>query len=246
MKFILFIKDYQAVILATVFAVIFVSEHLVPQRKIHRVLKHDLINFFFGAINVSISFSAGFYFSKYLNWAETKKFGLLFQFTINPFLKLIIVLIIADVLMYWWHRFNHVIPFLWRFHSFHHKDEQMNSTTGIRFHSIELLLSFIFRMFFYPLIGITGFEVVIFSTIHFSMILFHHSNISITDKIDKLVRIFITSPGMHRIHHSNKLEETNSNYTSILSCWDWVFGSYVKKPKEEIIFGISESGVRLE
>ncbi len=246
MKIILFIKNYQTFILATVFALIFVSEHLVPQRKIRHVLKHDLINFFFGAINVVISFSAGFYFSKYLNWAEAKKFGLLIKFPIDPVLKLATVLIIADILMYWWHRFNHVIPFLWRFHSFHHKDEQMNSTTGIRFHVIELFISFIFRMFFYPLIGITGFEVIIFSTVHFSMILFHHSNISITDKIDKLVRIFITSPGMHRIHHSNKLEETNSNYTSILSCWDWVFGSYVKKSKEEIIFGIPGSGVRLE
>ncbi len=98
MKFILFIKNYQAFILATVFALIFISEHLVPQKKIHQVLKHDLINFFFGAINVTISFSAGFYFSKYLNWAETKKFGLLFQLPINPIFKLVIIIIIAGIL----------------------------------------------------------------------------------------------------------------------------------------------------
>ena len=174
----------------------------------------------------------------YLDWCTTKFHGLLYQFNASFLFITILAFIISDILMYWWHRFNHTISFLWRFHSFHHLDMKMNSTTSVRFHLVELLFSFIFRMIWYPLFGISSLMVIIFSTVHFSMIIFHHSNIRISPWADKIVRLVITSPGMHRIHHSNRWEETNSNYTSILSCWDWVFGTYVHSSKGEIVFGV--------
>jgi sterol desaturase/sphingolipid hydroxylase (fatty acid hydroxylase superfamily) len=234
--FINYIEEYRIYIIATFFALIFIWENILPQRRFAKLFKHNLFNFGIGAVNLLLTFFGGLYFAKYLDWFQLNGIGLLFN--IFPAFAFALSLIIADILMYWWHRFNHTIPFLWRFHSFHHLDSEMNATTAIRFHAVELFFSFIFRMVFYPIFGISNSAVLVFSTIHFSMIIFHHSNIYLHEKIDKIVRLFIASPGMHRIHHSNKWQETNSNYTSILSCWDWIFGSYVRKPGEEIVFGV--------
>ena len=236
-----FIIVNQKYILAIVFVLIYAWENLSPQKQFTGVVKHNLQNVIIGAINLVITFFGGLYFAKYLDWCELHKFGLLFFVSASFPVKALLAFIIADIIMYWWHRLNHRISFLWRFHSFHHLDLQMNSTTAIRFHVFELLLSFIFRMLLYPLFGINSVMVIIFSTIHFTMIIFHHSNIRITHSADKFVRLFITSPEMHRIHHSDRWEETNSNYTSILSCWDWIFGSYVHKPKGEIVFGVPDT-----
>ena len=233
-----FIIANQKYILATVFVLIFTWENILPQRHFADISKHNLQNFTIGAVNLVITFVCGLYFAKYLDWCGHNLHGVLFFIPGSFSVKVIFSIIIADIIMYWWHRLNHTIPFFWQFHSFHHQDAQMNSTTSVRFHILELVFSFIFRMIWYPIFGSTSLMVIIFSTIHFSMIIFHHSNIKIYPSIDKLIRMVITSPGMHRIHHSNKLEETNSNYTSILSCWDWVFGSYVSKAKGEIKFGL--------
>ena len=233
-----FIISNQKYILGLVFVLIFTWENLLPQRIFSGLAKHNIKNFIIGAVNLVISFIGGVYFSKYLDWFSIKHPGLLNLMNVSATIKMVLAILIADILMYWWHRLNHTIAFLWLFHSFHHLDLQMNSTTAIRFHLIELVLSFLFRMVWYPLLGINSLMVIIFSTIHFSMIIFHHSNIRLPLYADKLIRLFITSPGMHRIHHSNRWEETNSNYTSILSCWDWVFGSYVSDPVSDIKFGV--------
>ncbi len=243
MTFITFIEEYRIYIIATFFALIFFWENILPQRRFPKLFKHNLFNFAIGAINILLIFFGGLYFAKYLDWFQLKGIGLFYN--LSPVFAFTLSLLTADLLMYWWHRFNHTVPFLWRFHSFHHLDSAMNATTAVRFHAMELFFSFIFRMMFYPVFGISNSVVLVFSTIHFSMIVFHHSNIYLPERIDKIVRLFIASPGMHRIHHSNKWEETNSNYTSILSCWDWVFGSYVKEPKEDIIFGVPVSRISL-
>lgn len=237
--FINIIQHNRAIIIGIVFTIIFLWENIIPQRRFTGLFAHNLINFGYGLMNLIISFSGGYYFSKYLDWMQVNFGGLLTLVSVKW--SLISGLMIADILMYWWHRINHIHAFFWRFHSFHHKDEQMNTTTAVRFHIMELLFSFVFRMIFYPLFGISSMTLLIFSTIHFIMIIFHHSNIYIGHKIDRIIRIFITSPEMHRIHHSDKWEETNSNYTSILACWDWVFRSYVHKPKEDIKFGLPEN-----
>lgn len=240
-----FITTYQKYILAFVFAMIFVWENILPQRYFSELSRHNTKNFLIGGINVILTFFLGIFFSQYLNWFNKNYHGLIQYMSIPLTYKIVVALVAADILMYWWHRLNH-ITFLWRFHSFHHEDLQMNSTTGMRFHVGELILSYVFRMIWYPLFGINSMLVLLFSTIHFSMIIFHHSNIRISATADKVLRWVITSPGMHRIHHSNKWKETNSNYTSILSCWDWIFRSYVHKPEGEINFGVpyTESGVQ--
>lgn len=238
MNLLVFLEKYRTLLVGLIFVLIFLWENVIPQRRFTGLLKHNLQNIGYGIVNIVVTFLGGYYFSKYLDWFTNQKFSIHFQNTGWP--SILILFLIMDLLMYWWHRFNHTLPFLWRFHAMHHRDTKMNSTTAVRFHMVELILSYVFRAFLYPLFGITSVALLIFSTVHFIMIIFHHSNVYINKRVDNFIRLFIASPQMHRIHHSNKWEETNSNYTSIFSCWDWVFRSYVHKPAEEITFGIPQ------
>lgn len=147
---------------------------------------------------------------------------------------------LMDLLMYWWHRFNHTLKFLWRFHKFHHKDEKMNSTTTLRFHIIELWLSVILKAAFFLVMGFSFLPVLIYEIIFFTVVLIHHSNIRITEKFDNIYRAVFSSPLMHRIHHSNKRKETDTNYSSVFSGWDRLFGTYKKEAESLIVFGVEE------
>ena len=114
----------------------------------------------------------------------------------------------------------------------------MNSTSALRFHSIELLLSYAIRFIVFPLLGLNVAAILLRAIILFPVIVFHHSNISITQKFDQLLRYLFVTPHMHRIHHSKLREEMNSNYGSVFPYWDWLFKSYTSKPAKEIEFGI--------
>ncbi len=145
-----------------------------------------------------------------------------------------------DLVMYWWHRCNHLIRFFWRFHKFHHLDTRMNTTTALRFHTVELLFSTLLKSWVFVVMGYSFIPVIIYETLFFTAIVIHHSNIKISVGFDAGYRKLFSSPLMHRIHHSNRMAETNSNYGSVFSFWDRLFGSYTKVAKEEIIFGVDE------
>lgn len=140
--------------------------------------------------------------------------------------------------MYWWHRVNHEYRFLWQFHRFHHMDEKMNSTTAIRFHAVEILLSYVLRFRLLPLLGID--IAAFFCTALFFFPLFYFTTpmcVFQKDGTSSYVSFFVT-PRMHRIHHSKIRKETDSNYGSVFPYWDALFGSYVHKPSREIEFGV--------
>ena len=140
--------------------------------------------------------------------------------------------------MYWWHRANHELPFLWFFHKFHHKDEKMSTSTVLRFHPGELIMSFLVKTVIFVLLGIHSWIIIFYGIILFVVITFHHSNLFISDKVDFFLRNFIASPKMHRIHHSRIKSETNSNYGSVFPYWDKIFRTYIKTPSKPVEFGI--------
>jgi len=140
-------------------------------------------------------------------------------------LNTIFTLIAFDIWMYFWHRMNHEIRFLWAFHKAHHSDIQMDSSTAFRFHPGELIFSTFARIPVFFILGITLNELIIYETLAVCLVIFHHSNIEIPKKIDKMLIPFIVSPNYHRIHHSDIWTETNSNYSSVLTVWDWIFRS---------------------
>ena len=137
-------------------------------------------------------------------------------------------ILILDLAIYWWHRLNHEIPFLWRFHEVHHLDERLDTTSAVRFHFGEVIMSAFARAIPILALGIPLTTVVIFELLVLLSAIFQHSNISLSPRLERaLSRVFIT-PSIHWVHHHAIRTDTDSNYGTILSIWDPIFGTRSK------------------
>ncbi len=228
----------QSFTLAILFVGLYASEHIFPQQNTPLDKKHDFGNVLIGALNLSIVFSGGYFLELLLIVCHAHHFGVLNLFFLPFVLNIILQVILADLVMYWWHRINHLLPILWRFHRFHHTDQKMNTTTTLRFHPVEQVASSMMKLALFPLLGFTTTGVLVYGFLFFPVILVHHSNIKVSEKIDSFYRKVFISPLMHRIHHSKIKMETDSNYGSVFPVWDIIFKSYVKKPRGGIEFGV--------
>lgn len=228
----------QPVILAVLFVGLYAAEHIFPQQYRKLDKKHDFKNIMVGAVNLLIVFTGGYFLAKLLIASKTTHFGILNLFTLPSIINLIIQVILIDLVMYWWHRVNHLFPLFWRFHRFHHLDEQLNSTTTLRFHPVEQVLSSVMKLGAFPLLGLTTFGVWIYGFLFFPIIIIHHSNIKLSERFDSIYRKIFISPMMHRIHHSVIKKEADSNYGSVFPVWDIIFKSYTKKSIGKIRFGV--------
>jgi sterol desaturase/sphingolipid hydroxylase (fatty acid hydroxylase superfamily) len=232
------LRSIEPYAIAIVFMATYIAEHALPQRKEITDYKHDVVNVLFGMINLTIAAIGGYYLQKLLIYTQQKNIGLLHLLDKFRWLQISVGFILLDIFMYWWHWANHRVHFLWKFHRFHHKDEKLNSTSAVRFHAAEILFSFVPRFCLFPVVGITVTMVVLYAIVLFPVIVFHHSNVRISEKMDRLFRNIFVTPRMHRIHHSKVVAETNSNYGSVFPYWDRLFHSYTPKPSGEIEFGV--------
>jgi sterol desaturase/sphingolipid hydroxylase (fatty acid hydroxylase superfamily) len=182
------------------------------------VLNGLILHFFFIALIV-----------RETNWIRENSFGFVHMFDMPVYLKAIAVFILFDLWMYLWHLVNHKIHFLWRFHRVHHSDIEMDATTSMRFHPGEIIYSSCLRLAIIPLIGINITQLLIYEMFLQAVIIFHHSNINLPEKLDRIIRMIIVTPNMHRIHHSTERSETNSNYSSVFSLWDRLNRTYRRK-----------------
>lgn len=174
-------------------------------------------------------------------WAAEQGFGLLHQFQLTLWEAGALSVVLFDGWMYLWHRINHIVPYLWRFHRVHHSDPRMDVTSGVRFHPGEIILSFLARIAVVPLLGLELWQLALYEALLLPVILFHHSNVAVPGRIDRLIRWVIVSPNMHRVHHSDFQPETDSNYASIFSIWDRLFRSYRwREDYHSIRFGLYE------
>jgi sterol desaturase/sphingolipid hydroxylase (fatty acid hydroxylase superfamily)/rhodanese-related sulfurtransferase len=175
------------------------------------------------------------------NWAAHNGFGLLNWTGAPPLWHALAAVLALDFWTYWWHRLNHRVPFLWRFHRAHHSDSHMDVTTASRFHIGEILFSNILRIPLILLLGIHVWEIVLYETALLAVIQFHHANIGLPSRLDQLIRFFIVTPAMHKVHHSRWQPETDSNYSSLLSVWDRIFRSFrLRDDPRAIQFGLDE------
>ena len=132
---------------------------------------------------------------------------------------------LLDLWIYWWHRANHRIPFLWRFHQVHHLDRWLDVTTAFRFHFGEVLLSALVRGVYIWVMGIQWQSVLLFESLVLICATFHHSNSRLPVSLEKPLSMFIITPSIHWIHHHAVKADTDSNYGTILSLWDRLFFS---------------------
>jgi len=141
---------------------------------------------------------------------------------------LIADILVLDMLIYWWHRLNHEIPFLWRFHEVHHLDEFLDVTSAVRFHFGEVLLSAGARAAVIILLGIPFASVIAFEVMVLLSAAFHHSNLKLPAGLERALSRIVVTPSIHWIHHHAIRRDTDSNYATIFSWWDLVFRSRSK------------------
>jgi sterol desaturase/sphingolipid hydroxylase (fatty acid hydroxylase superfamily) len=147
--------------------------------------------------------------------------------------------------MYGWHRSMHVCPLAWRFHRVHHTDRSMNVSTAYRFHPIEILSSSLPKLCLIWWLGIPSQVVLIYELVFTAIVALHHSNVRIPQSIEQICGYIFVTPGFHRIHHSQIITETNSNYGSVFSWWDRLFGTSQSRPDpEHIQLGIADDGTK--
>ncbi len=204
--------------------------------------RHVVRNLVLGAVNsvlVAVVF-AGLWVAA-AAWAEARGVGLLRLGALPGWLHAVLAVLLLDAWTYTWHRLNHRVPFLWRFHRVHHSDAQMDVTTASRFHTGEIVLSSLLRLPLIVTLGVTAWELVLYETLMFAVVQFHHANIALPSRVEAVVSKVIVTPAMHKVHHSRWQPETDSNYSAFLSVWDRLFRSFRRREAlHEVELGLVE------
>ena len=170
---------------------------------------------------------------------ERRRFGLLKKVTLPAWLEIALGIALLDYTLYLWHILTHRVPFLWRFHQAHHVDLDMDASTALRFHFGELLLSVPWRALQVFVFGICPFALSLWQTALLMEIMFHHSNVELSPRLERWLSRFLVTPRLHGIHHSIVVDEVNSNWSSGLTIWDWLHRTLrVDVPQEAITIGV--------
>lgn len=217
-------KYLTVIISVSVFGALLLTEQIAPLRKRkHPFLRRFLINmgltavvFMVGSVAVR---NAALQTSK---WSVSHSFGLVSVIPLPVWGRVVLGILLMDLTFYYWHRANHKIPLLWRFHNVHHLDPDMDVSTSFRFHFGEILYSTAFRVLQVFVLGIAPLTYVVYETIFACCTMFHHSNIRLPLQLERLLNKAIVTPRMHGIHHSAVRRESNSNFSVVFRCWDWL------------------------
>lgn len=175
-------------------------------------------------------------------WAEQQGWGLFSWLPLPPLLAHLLAFLALDLIVYGQHVLFHAVPFLWRLHLVHHADLDFDVTTGVRFHTLEMLLSLGIKAAAVILLGAPPLAVLLFEILLNATSLFNHGNVRLPPAIERLLRLFVVTPEMHRVHHSAQPQETNSNFGFNLPWWDYLFGTYRSQPAaghEKMTIGLS-------
>jgi sterol desaturase/sphingolipid hydroxylase (fatty acid hydroxylase superfamily) len=163
--------------------------------------------------------------------ASGRGFGLLNQTSWRLSVEVLIGFLVLDFVIWGQHWLFHKVPWLWRLHRMHHADLDIDVTTGLRFHPIEILISMLIKMATVALFGIPVVAVILFEVMLNATSMFNHSNVRMPAWLDRVLRVLVVTPDMHRVHHSIVRRETDSNYGFNLPWWDRLFGTYRAAPE---------------
>lgn len=165
-------------------------------------------------------------------WCEAQHMGLLAQSDLPDGLKVLLAIVAMDAVIYGQHVMFHRVGTLWRLHMVHHADKDLDVSSGLRFHPLEMMLSFAIKALAVCLLGAPVLAVLIFEVLLNALAMFNHGNVLLPGLFERRLRLLVVTPDMHRIHHSVLPQEHNSNFGFNLSCWDRMFGTYRPHPKQ--------------
>jgi sterol desaturase/sphingolipid hydroxylase (fatty acid hydroxylase superfamily) len=172
---------------------------------------------------------------------ERHRLGLLNRLRLHDPLRTIAGVLLLDYTLWWWHRANHQLPILWRSHRIHHLDRDLDASTALRFHYVEMALSVLLRAGQIRLLGTEPAIVERWNSVLIPCILFQHSNTRLPERLDRGLARLLVTPRMHGIHHADVAELTDSNWSSLFTLWDVLHGTLrLDVPQEHITIGVPE------
>ena len=183
------------------------------------VLNTALLRLVFPAAAVGVAIMAG-----------SQGWGLLNALGWPMWVEIVLAVVVLDLAIYCQHVIFHAVPALWRLHMVHHADLDFDLTTGVRFHPFEVVLSMVIKMAVVAALGAAPLAVILFELLLSATSIFNHGNIALPRAFDRLLRLIVVTPDMHRVHHSAIANETNSNFGFNLPWWDRLLGTYRAQP----------------
>ena len=225
--------ETRLVIFVGLFVILAVLEYLAPRRELRPVkIKRWFTNWalvILDSVLVRLLFKSAAVGGAL--WAADKGFGLFNVISAPPIVAIVVSFLVLDFAVWLSHLGSHKIPLLWRIHRMHHSDTDIDVTTAVRFHPLEILISMAWKYGVVVAIGAPAISVLAFEIVLNGGAMFNHSNLKLPLWLDRWLRLVIVTPDMHRVHHSSEVEETDSNYGFNLSIWDRMFATYVAQPR---------------
>jgi sterol desaturase/sphingolipid hydroxylase (fatty acid hydroxylase superfamily) len=221
MDYLNWLMPYKGIVVIAALALFLALERIIPVAKVIGGITRVLKNLTLAAVNAVLSWAIVVPVSVVatahaLDWRPEWWSGLA---------GLGLDILLLDCWIYWWHRANHVVPLLWRFHEVHHLDGFLDASSALRFHFGEVLLSSLARAGVILLLGVPLTSVVIYETLLALATIFHHSNVRLPPAAERILSYVIVTPSIHWVHHHAIRRDTDSNYSTVLSGWDRLFGS---------------------
>lgn len=218
-----------------------IIEGAIPQLPMHykkSKLRHAVVNFGFTLIHLIIHTILAIFIIKLSDWCKTQKWGLVYWFNNGVWMTIIVSVLALDFSSWLVHWIMHKNAFLWKFHTIHHSDNNVDVTTGLRHHPGDSLLRGIFFILLIFVSGSPMYGVMIYQTLVVLSTAFTHANIQLPEKLDYVIRFILVSPDMHKVHHHWKQPYTDSNYGATFSFWDRLFGTYKQLNVRDIKYGL--------
>ncbi len=232
------LSDYEALIRMTVFTGIFVLfaalESIFPRRNRTKprfgrwfanfgmlFIANLVMRFGLPLLAIGVAFEM-----------QARRIGLFNLVDWPVWLEILLAVILLDLAIWAQHVAMHHVPWLWALHRVHHADEDLDASSGIRFHPLEQLISMVFKMAVVGALGPAPLAVFLFEVILNATSMFSHASLNLPIRADAILRKLIITPDFHRVHHSVHPDETNSNYGFCLSLWDRLFRTYTAQPRE--------------
>lgn len=229
-------------IVPSFFVILFVLERLFPLRQAKsplgsRLLVNAVVSSLAIAIGLAVVRPAA---TTVLSFVSDREWSLASLISENALVQAVLGFALLDLSFYYWHRANHTWPFLWRFHNAHHIDPDLDVSTAVRFHFVEIGFSAVFRALQAILIGGTPWVFVAYEFVFHLNTLFQHSNLRLPVGVERALVLVLVTPRMHGIHHSKRFHEANSNWSSVFSFWDRLHGTLrLDVPQAKVDIGIA-------
>lgn len=232
-----------------IFIVMALLERLLPKRELRAALAKRWLTNISITVIASLLVRAMAHLSVPLAavaaavFANTHNIGLLNLVSLPSWLEVTFAIIVLDFALWLQHLVSHKWSVLWRLHQMHHTDIDIDVTTAIRFHPIEIALSMLWKIVWVLALGATAVAVLLFEVILNGCAMFNHANLALPGWLDRALRMIIVTPDMHRVHHSIIRREHDSNYGFNLSIWDRLFGTYCAQPKgghQDMVIGLKQ------